>query len=215
MADKADKGADKADGADKGADKADGGMFLLGLDPGLQATGWGVVEIQGTRLRHIADGTIRTSRSDTGGNGGGESDTGARILSLTLELRAILARHRPQEAALESSFFHRDASAALKLGKVCGVCLLAAGEAGVPIWEYPPNLVKKSVVGYGHADKGQIRHMVARLLAGAAGDSEHAADALAVAICHAQHRSLRQAQAQAQRTQGERQARQLRPKAAK
>ena len=174
------------------------GLFLLGLDPGLQATGWGVVEIQGTRLRHVADGTIRTVRSVGGET---QSDTGARVLSLALELRAILACHRPQEAALESSFFHMDAGAALKLGKVCGVCLLAAGEAGVPIWEYPPNLVKKSVVGYGHADKGQIRHMVARLLAGAAGDSEHAADALAVAICHAQHRSLRQVQVQTQRTQ--------------
>ena len=158
-----------------------GGILLLGLDPGLQATGWGVVESRGTRLRHVADGTIRTTR---------QSDMGARLLSLALELKAVVARYRPQEAALESSFFHLDATAALKLGKVCGVCLLTAGEAGLPTFEYLPNLVKKSVVGYGHADKRQIRHMVARLLAGASGDSEHAADALAVALCHAQHRPL-------------------------
>ena len=158
-----------------------GGIFLLGLDPGLQATGWGVVESRGTRLRHVADGTIRAAR---------HGDMGARLLSLAVELRAVLARHRPREAAVESSFFHLDAAAALKLGKVCGVCLLTAAEAGLPTFEYLPNLVKKSVVGYGHADKGQVRHMVARLLAGAAGDSEHAADALAVALCHAQHRPL-------------------------
>ena len=158
-----------------------GGIFLLGLDPGLQATGWGVVESRGTRLRHVADGTIRAA---------GQGDMGMRLLSLARGLNEVLARHRPQEAALESSFFHLDASAALKLGKVCGVCLLTAGEAGLPTFEYLPNLVKKSVAGYGHADKRQVRHMVARLLAGAAGDSEHAADALAVALCHAQHRPL-------------------------
>ena len=158
-----------------------GAIVLLGLDPGLQATGWGVVESRGTHLRHVADGTIRTQR---------QSDMGARLACLAQELKAVLARHRPSEAALESSFFHLDASAALKLGKVCGVCLLVAGEAGLPTFEYLPNLVKKSVVGYGHADKQQIRHMVGRLLAGERGDSEHAADALAVALCHAQHRPL-------------------------
>ena len=161
-------------------------IVLLGLDPGLQATGWGVVESRGTHLRHVAAGTIRTER---------QGDMGARLTSLAQELKAVVARHRPNEAALESSFFHLDASAALKLGKVCGVCLLAAGEAGLPTFEYLPNLVKKSVVGYGHADKQQVRQMVGRLLAGACGDSEHAADALAVALCHAQHRPLQRLQA--------------------
>ena len=161
-----------------------GGNLVLGLDPGLQATGWGVLEIQGTRLCHIDNGTIRPKRSD---------DMGARLLSLSLAIKDVIARFHPGEIAMESSFFHLDANAALKLGKVCGVCLLSAGESGVPIWEYPPNLVKKSVAGYGHADKEQVRGMVARLLAGVRGDSEHASDALAVAICHGQHRPLERA----------------------
>lgn len=162
----------------------EGGLLLLGLDPGLQATGWGVIEVQGTRLRHVSDGTIRSKRG---------ADTPTRLLGISEALKEIIKRFHPNEAAMESSFFHLDANAALKLGKVCGVCLLTAGEVGVPIHEYPPNLVKKSVVGYGHADKQQIRHMIARLLAGVTGDSEHAADALAVAICHAQHRPLERA----------------------
>lgn len=155
--------------------------LMLGMDPGLVATGWGMVEIQGTRLRHVANGTIYPKKN---------ADMGSRLLMLSLELKEVLKRFCPKEAALESSFFHLDATAALKLGKVCGVCLLAAGEFGIPVWEYPPNLVKKSIVGYGHADKKQIRQMVARLLAGEEGSSEHAADALAVAICHIQHRPL-------------------------
>lgn len=168
---------------------AEGGLLLLGLDPGLQATGWGVIEAQGTRLRHVSDGTIRSKRG---------KDISARLLEISGALREILERLRPNEIAMESSFFHLDANAALKLGKVCGVCLLTAGEAGVPVREYAPNLVKSSVVGYGHADKQQVRHMVARLLAGVAGDSEHASDALAVAICHAQHRPLERAKKAAQ-----------------
>ena len=161
--------------------RGSGAMILLGLDPGLQATGWGVVARNGTHLRHVADGTIRTD---------GRKSVAERLLSLAAGLRGVFARFQPTEAALESSFFHMDAAAALKLGKVCGVCLVIAGEAGVPVREYPPNLVKKAVVGHGHADKRQIRYMVGKLLAGAQGDSEHAADALAVALCHAQHRAV-------------------------
>ncbi|MCY4030859.1 MAG: crossover junction endodeoxyribonuclease RuvC [Hyphomicrobiales bacterium] len=160
------------------------GLLLLGLDPGLQATGWGVIEAQGTRLRHVSDGTIRSKRGE---------DTSARLLEISNKLQEVFERFRPSEIAMESSFFHLDANAALKLGKVCGVCMITAGKAGIPIREYAPNLVKSSVVGYGHADKQQVRHMVARLLAGVAGDSEHASDALAVAICHAQHRPLERA----------------------
>lgn len=160
------------------------GLLLLGLDPGLQATGWGIIEAQGTRLRHVSDGTIRSKRGE---------DTSARLLEISNKLQEILERFRPSEIAMESSFFHLDANAALKLGKVCGVCMITAGKTGIPIREYAPNLVKSSVVGYGHADKQQVRHMVARLLAGVAGDSEHASDALAVAICHAQHRPLERA----------------------
>ena len=168
---------------------AKGGLILLGLDPGLQATGWGVIEVQGTRLRHVSDGTIRSKRGE---------DTSARLLEISNTLKEILERFRPSEIAMESSFFHLDANAALKLGKVCGVCMLTAGGIGIPIREYAPNLVKNSVVGYGHADKQQVRHMVARLLAGVTGDSEHASDALAVAICHAQHRPLERAREAAQ-----------------
>lgn len=160
----------------------DAGISLtLGMDPGLVATGWGVVEMRGTRLRHVANGTIYPNKT---------ADMGSRLLMLSLELKEVLTRFHPKDAALESSFFHLDATAALKLGKVCGVCLLAAGEFGIPVSEYSPNLVKKSVAGHGHADKQQIRYMVERLLAGEDGSSEHAADALAVAICHIQHRPL-------------------------
>lgn len=163
---------------------AEGGLLLLGLDPGLQATGWGVINVQGTRLRHVSDGTIRPGRG---------KDTSTRLLKISGALKEILERFRPDEIAMESSFFHLDANAALKLGKVCGACLLTAGEADIPVREYAPNLVKSAVAGYGHADKQQVRHMIARLLAGTAGDSEHASDALAVAICHAQHRPLERA----------------------
>lgn len=149
---------------------------LLGLDPGLRATGWGVVDAAGSRLSHVASGTVR---SDAG------LPLELRLAALHDGLMQVIGAHAPDAAAVESVFVNRDGQATLKLGQARGVVLLAAARAGLPVAEYAPNHVKKSVVGAGHADKAQVLAMVRMLLPGCAPDSEHAADALAVAITHA------------------------------
>src|SRR5258708_7940081 len=153
-------------------------MRLLGLDPGLRHTGWGVIEAAGNRLVHVADGVVHSD---------GKASLAERLVALYRQLGEILDRYRPDEAAVEESFVNKNASSTLKLGLARGIALLAPAERGIPVAEYATNLVKKSVVGAGHADKAQIQMMVRRLLPGCALASPDAADALAVAICHAHH----------------------------
>lgn len=156
-------------------------MRVLGIDPGLVTLGWGVIEADGTRLRHVANGECRS--------GGG--DLSVRLLSLHRQLSAVLSAHRPAAAAIERVFVSRDGAGTLKLGQARGVALLALAQAGLDIGEYAPNAVKKTVVGVGHAAKAQIAHMVRMQLPGAVPVGTDAADALAVALCHAFHLSAR------------------------
>ncbi len=153
-------------------------MRLLGLDPGLRHTGWGIIEVDGNRLRHVADGAIHPDPS---------LELSARLVQLHDQLAEVIARHRPGEAAVEETFVNKNPTSTLKLGLARGVVLLCPALAGLPVAEYPANLVKKSVVGAGHAAKDQIQMMVRVLLPGAALATPDAADALAVAICHAHH----------------------------
>jgi len=149
----------------------------LGIDPGLTATGWGVIGIEGSKLKHIANGTIVSNA---------RSCLADRLVEIEAGLVQVLAAYAPDAAAVEQAFVARDASAALKLGQARAIALLVAARGGLAVAEYAPNHVKKSVVGAGHADKAQIRLMVEMLLPGSKAGSEHAADALAVAIAHAQ-----------------------------
>tara|TARA_R110002110_G_scaffold36071_3_gene120807 strand:+ start:2150 stop:2656 length:507 start_codon:yes stop_codon:yes gene_type:complete len=152
---------------------------LLGLDPGLQNTGWGVIDVTGNRLTHIANGVIRTN---------GKFAMADRLRQLHEGLQDVLNLYQPDEAAVEETFVNKNPSSTLKLGQARGVVLLAPALAGLPIAEYAANLVKKSVVGVGHADKTQIQMMVSTLLPGVTFENADAADALAVAICHSHHR---------------------------
>jgi crossover junction endodeoxyribonuclease RuvC len=153
-------------------------MRLLGLDPGLRRTGWGVIDTAEGRLRHVANGVVE---SDEGGA------LAERLLQLFEGLTAVIALHKPAAAAVEESFVNMNASSTLKLGLARGMALLAPARAGLPVVEYPTNLVKKSVVGAGHAGKEQVEAMVRRLLPAIEIAGADAADALAVAICHAHH----------------------------
>jgi crossover junction endodeoxyribonuclease RuvC len=163
-------------------------MRILGLDPGLGATGWGVIDVDGSRLAHVADGTVV---SDS------KRPLAGRLLQLADGLAAVVDRHRPDEAAVEETFVNRNAVSTLRLGQARGVALLVPARAGLAVAEYLPNLVKKTVVGAGHADKHQVQVMVRRLLPGALVGTADAADALAVAICHAHHRQTARRLAQA------------------
>ncbi len=152
---------------------------ILGIDPGLRRTGWGVVEVDGNRLSFIACGSLATDD---------QAALAARLVTIHDGLVRVVADFRPDEAAAEATFVNRDATATLKLGQARGVALLVPARAGVPVAEYAPNLVKKTIVGTGHGDKAQIRMMICVLLPKAVPDSEDAADALAVAVTHAHHR---------------------------
>ncbi len=151
-------------------------LRILGCDPGLGCTGWGVIEIAGSKLTHIANGVIETSPP---------ASLGVRLALLHAALAKVIATHRPDAVAVELAFVAKDPSAALKLGHARAVALLAAAEAGIEIAEYTPNHIKKSVVGVGHASKEQIQAMVRRLLPAAQFKGADSADALAVAIAHA------------------------------
>jgi crossover junction endodeoxyribonuclease RuvC len=153
---------------------------LLGIDPGLRFTGWGVVESDGNRLRHIADGVISTADIES---------VPLRLKALDAALAEILRKFAPAEAAVEETYVNRNATATLKLGYARGVALLAPARLGIPVFEYGAKTVKMAVVGTGNADKVQVGLMVRRLLPGAAQKRADAADALAVAICHAHHRA--------------------------
>ena len=152
---------------------------IVGIDPGLRATGWGVVAIKGNALSFVAAGTIKAPV---------EGELAGRLLVIHAGLTDMLLRWQPDEAAVEQTFVNRDAAATLKLGQARGIALLAPAQAGLPVAEYAPNAVKKAIVGAGHAEKVQIRAMVRVLLPRATFDSDDAADALAIAICHAHHR---------------------------
>jgi crossover junction endodeoxyribonuclease RuvC len=157
---------------------------LLGIDPGLRFTGWGLIEADGNRLRHRADGVIATDSA---------ASVPDRLRVLHDALAALLAEHLPDEAAVEETYVNRNGTATLKLGYARGIALLAPALAGIPITEYAAKSVKLAVVGTGGADKTQVQMMVRRLLPGAAITRADAADALAVAICHAHHRASRRA----------------------
>lgn len=155
-------------------------MRLLGLDPGLRRTGWGVIEAVGNRLTHVASGTI-VVRSGL--------PMSERLMRLYDGIAAMIAEQDPAEAAVEETFVNRNPRSALTLGFARGVVMLAPARAGLTVSEYSANRVKKTVVGAGHADKRQIAMMVRTLLPGSAPSGADAADALAVAICHAHHRT--------------------------
>ena len=163
---------------------------LLGLDPGLRFTGWGVIEVDGNRLRHVGDGVIATDSAEA---------VPHRLKTLHEALMALLDRIRPDEAAVEETYINRSGSASLKLGYARGVALLAPALAGIIVVEYGAKAVKSAVVGTGNADKDQVEMMVRRLLPGATIKRADAADALAVAICHAHHRASKSAWAAATR----------------
>jgi crossover junction endodeoxyribonuclease RuvC len=152
---------------------------ILGIDPGLRRTGWGVIVCAGNQLSFLACGSIEPD------DRGRLSD---RLVAIHDGLRRVIAEFTPEEAAVETTFVNKDASATLKLGQARGVALLVPGLAGLAVAEYAPNVVKKSVVGAGHAGKPQIRLMIGVLLPKANPSSEDAADALAVAVTHAHHR---------------------------
>jgi crossover junction endodeoxyribonuclease RuvC len=159
-------------------------MRLIGFDPGLRTTGWGVIEVSGSRLRHVANGLVTSD---------GDASTATRLNQLYDGLTAVIAEHRPAVAAVEETFVNANATTTLKLGLARGVVLLAPARAGLDVAEYSANAIKKAVVGVGHADKAQIQMMVKRLLPGVSFAGPDAADALAVAICHAHHAQSRAA----------------------
>ncbi|MGX1743304.1 crossover junction endodeoxyribonuclease RuvC [Bosea sp. NPDC055353] len=155
---------------------------ILGIDPGLRKTGWGIVVSEGSKLSFVACGCIESD---------GALSLGQRLRQLHEGLNKVLAAHRPHEAAVEETFINRDPQSALKLGQARGIALVVPALAGLDVAEYAANLVKKTVVGVGHADKKQVQAMIRVLLPKAETSSADAADALAVAICHAQHRGMR------------------------
>jgi crossover junction endodeoxyribonuclease RuvC len=163
-----------------------GPVRIIGIDPGLRRTGWGVIDSDGARLCFVACGSVV---SDDAGS------LGARLRQIFDGLSQVLAELAPVEAAIEQTFVNRDASATLKLGQARGIALLVPALSGLLIAEYAPNAVKKTVIGAGHGDKGQIRAMVRCLLPRATFDSTDAADALAIAITHAHSRSWRRFEA--------------------
>ncbi len=152
-------------------------MRVLGIDPGLRFTGWGVIDVSGTKLSHVANGVCTS----------GEGDLAVRLLALYRQLSAVVATHAPYAAAVECTFVNKDAAGTLKLGQARGIAMLVPAEAGLTVGEYAPNAVKKAVVGVGHAEKAQVDHMVRMQLPGVDLAGPDAADALAVAICHAHH----------------------------
>ena len=152
---------------------------ILGIDPGLRRTGWGLVESDGNRLIYVACGSLTTSD---------KADLGTRLVTIHDGLSDLIEQFAPHEAAVEQTFVNTNAAATLKLGQARGIAMLVPARAGLSVAEYAPNLVKKTVVGAGHGDKAQIRMMIGVLLPQARPESEDAADALAIAICHAHHR---------------------------
>ena len=152
---------------------------IIGIDPGLRNTGWGVIAQEGSRLSYLADGSVHSDSA---------APLAERLLQIHLQLMEIVRAHAPDEAAIEETFVNTDARATLKLGQARGVIMLVPAMLKIPVAEYAPNVIKKTVVGAGHADKDQVKHMVRLLLPKAHMNSADSTDALAIAICHAHHR---------------------------
>jgi len=152
---------------------------IIGIDPGLRRTGWGVVEVAGNRLGFLGCGSVTTCDQD---------GLAERLLAIHDGLARVLDDFKPHEAAVEATFVNKNAKATLKLGQARGVAMVVPARAGVPVAEYAPNVVKKSIVGAGHGDKVQVRMMIGVLLPKADPHSDDAADALAIAVTHAHHR---------------------------
>ncbi len=152
-------------------------MRILGIDPGLRNMGWGIIDSAGSRLSFVANGVVHSEGADLAD----------RLCSLHRQLTEVLREHAPQTAAVEQTFVNKDGASTLKLGQARGIALLVPAQFGLSVGEYAPNKVKKTVVGVGHASKEQIKHMVKMQLPGADVKSADAADALAIAICHAHH----------------------------
>jgi crossover junction endodeoxyribonuclease RuvC len=159
-----------------------GAIRILGVDPGLRNTGWGVIEVVGSRLGYVSCGSIHTDAA---------TSLAERLALIHRSLWRLVEDERPAEAAVEETFVNRDPQSTLKLGQARGVALAALSLQGLPVAEYAANLIKKTVVGAGHAEKAQVAMMVKMLLPLSEARSPDAADALAVAICHAQHRAAR------------------------
>ena len=152
---------------------------ILGIDPGLRRTGWGMVAIEGNRLLFLACGSLATEE---------RAALAARLKTIHDGLRGVIEEHAPDEAAVEATFVNKDAAATLKLGQARGIAMLVPAIAGLPVAEYAPNLVKKTIIGAGHGEKAQIRMMIGVLLPKADPRTHDAADALAIAVTHAHHR---------------------------
>lgn len=173
----------KGTGASADAASADatlGCVRILGLDPGLRHTGWGVIEARGNRLSFIADGVVAPDP---------KLPLSERLHILFAGVQDLVARYAPDECAIEETFVNQNPVSTLKLGHARAAAMLAPAAAGLLVAEYKPNLVKKSVVGAGHAQKAQVSAMMRILLPGSRSGSKDAADALAVAVCHAHHRA--------------------------
>lgn len=155
-------------------------MRIIGIDPGLRFTGWGIIESEGSRLHHIANGVVKTLSTN---------DLPKRLVEIHDGIQAVLADYQPDEAAVEITLANKNPSSTLKLGMARGIALITPALVGLPVGEYLPMIVKKSVVGTGHATKDQVQMMVERLLPGCKITSSDAADALAIAICHAHNAS--------------------------
>jgi crossover junction endodeoxyribonuclease RuvC len=152
------------------------GLIIIGLDPSLSCTGWGIVAKSGSRLSHIANGQVKTDPA---------ASLPERLVTLDRELTYVILKHRPDSAAVEEVFVNKNPQSTLKLGQARGVCLLALARAGLPVAEYATRLVKKAIVGTGGAEKAQVQAMLRVLLPGVKLAGADAADALAVAIAHA------------------------------
>ena len=152
---------------------------IIGIDPGLRRMGWGIIDTLGNSLRFVASGTVLSD---------GDMDLASRLCQLHDGLADIIHLHQPQEAAVEQTFVNKDAVATLKLGQARGIAMLVPARAGLRVAEYAPNAVKKSVIGVGHGEKQQIHMMLKVLMPKATFKGNDAADALAIAICHAHHR---------------------------
>ena len=161
-------------------------MIILGLDPGLATTGWGLIRADGNRLSHLANGQMKTDA---------KQPLPQRLAHLASQLEALLTDHAPQAAAVEEVFVNKNPQSTLKLAHARGVCLMLAARSGIEVGEYAARLVKKAVVGTGAAEKVQVHAMVQRLLPGIVIAGPDAADALAVAITHAHHLASARAEA--------------------
>ena len=157
-------------------------MRVIGLDPGLRRTGWGIIEAEANRLRHVANGAVESDAA---------RDVATRLMQIHEGLAEVVAGFAPEEAAIEVTLANRNPVSTLKLGMARGTALLTVALAHVPVAEYLPTMVKRAVVGTGRAGKGQVAMMVGQLLPGSGAASTDAADALAVAICHAHTASSR------------------------